>query len=196
MARTTWTDALIEEKVQEVIQGLGLNRMPSSSECNKYFGDFRLSNAITKKKGWYEMAKHMNLPVKESDTLTGKTAEKYITNILEGMGYTVEQMSTRYPYDLFVNGCVKVDVKSAHIYHGPDGDFYTFNIEKPHATCDVYVLVQLQEKNDPSRIMIVPAAVVPSQTQISMGINKSKYHQYTDRWDYIERTVDYWKKVI
>lgn len=59
--------------------------------------------------------------------------------------FSVRRMAQNFPYDLLVDDCVKIDVKASNLYRGPNGDFYTFNLEKPYATCGIYILFALPE---------------------------------------------------
>lgn len=65
-------------------------------------------------------------------------------------------------------------------------DYYTFNLEKAKQTCDVYVAVALDANDNINKIYIIPASVMSGKTQLSIGINSSRYDKYIDRWDLIE----------
>ena len=135
-----WTDEEVEEAILEAKQGLGLNRMPSRSELNKYFGDTKLTNRISKTQGFAYWAAKLNIPVKQSETSFGKQYEFMAAQKIMDMGYTVTQMPQNFPYDLLIENCVKIDVKTSKLYIGTDGNFFSFNLEKPFTTCDIYVL--------------------------------------------------------
>lgn len=193
---TRWTDALIKEKVLEVKNALSLDRMPSRSECESYFHNTRLACAISKRPGgWRGLSLEMGLPMKDSETYFGKKQEAIAEELLISEGFSVRRMSQNFPYDLLVNDCVKVDVKASHLYRGPQGDFYTFNLEKPFATCDVYLLFTLEDDNSTRSVFVVPSKFVIAHTQISMGVFKSKYHRFEHRFDYIESLSDFWDTV-
>ena len=46
---TRWTDEIIKNKILEVVKFYNLDRMPTRSEVEVYFGDYSLSNAIDRK---------------------------------------------------------------------------------------------------------------------------------------------------
>lgn len=190
-----WTDDLIKEKVLEVKNALGLDRMPSRKECSAYFHNEALSNAITRRYTWYELAGKLGLKVKESETYFGKNQESLACERLTALGYSVRRMSQNFPYDLLVNDCVKIDVKASHLYHGKFGNFYSFNLEKPFATCDIYLLFTLDESNAETGTFIVPSKFVIANNQISMGEKSSRYHRFRDRWDYINAASEFWESV-
>lgn len=189
---TKWTEELIKQKVLEVKEGLQLDRMPSRKECEEWFHDCALANAITKRMGWYALARDMGLAIKDSETWFGKAYEATAQEMLQSRGFEVRRMSQNFPYDLLVDNCVKVDVKASKLYRGKNGDFYTYNLEKAYATCDFYILFQIADDNTITRVMVVPSKYVIAQTQISVGVEKSKYHKYTDRWDLLYNTVRFW----
>lgn len=186
-----WTDDLIKEKVLEVKKAFSLDRMPSRSECIQYFHNEALVNAISKRKKWYQLAQELGLRVKDSETYFGKSEESNAAEMLISLGFSVRKMPQNFPYDLLVDDCVKVDVKASHLYHGPNGNFYTFNLEKQFATCDIYILFALAECEE-KRIFVVPSKFVIAQSQISMGALKSKYHKFENRWDFISSLSDFW----
>lgn len=192
---TRWTDELIKEKVIEVKEKLGLDRMPSRKECANYFHNDALVNAVSRRKKWYKLAEELGLEVKNSETYFGKSYEAKTEEMLNGMGFEVRKMSQNFPYDLLVDDCVKVDVKASHLYQGKTGGFYTFNLEKPYATCDFFILFAIGENEEINRIMVVPSTHVIANTQISVGENNSKYHKYTEKWDLIKCASDFWQNI-
>ncbi len=190
-----WTDELIKSKINEVVNGLELGRMPTRRECENYFHDCGLTNAVSRRAGgWYTLAKEMGYNIKESETTFGKTYEIQTAEMLKSHGFQVRRMSQNFPYDLLVDDCVKVDVKASKLYNGKNGDFYSFNLEKQFSTCDFYILItiSLEEEN---RVMVVPSSEVIANNQISIGVKKSKYHKFTDRFDLIEKAVEFWKNL-
>lgn len=190
-----WTKDLVIGGVLEVVGSLGVNRMPSRHECNEYFGDTRLTNVISKHYGWYKLAEELSLPVKRSETEFGKRCERIAAAALTARGFGVVQMAQNYPYDLLVNDCVKVDVKASRLYDCKNGRFYSFRMGKAYATCDIYILLEIDEEGMPSRTMIVPSSVVMSNRQISVGEHGSKYHRFTDRYDLIEKVANSMKEI-
>ena len=183
--RQKWTHEKVIQGVKDVMNAYGLDRMPSRNECDKFYGDYCLSNVITKRYGWYKLAKELGLPIKDSDTYFGKTQEGAVCEMLVSKGFEPTRMPQNFPYDILVDNCVKVDVKASHLYKGKQGNFYTFNIEKKFATCDVYVLLTLDDENNIINTFVVPSVFVIKNTQISIGEFASRYDKFKDRWDYI-----------
>lgn len=181
--KTHWTQDKILLYVKACMSTTGLTRMPSRSELSEYYGNDKLTNAIRRfPGGYYKIAEILNVEMKESETQFGKYGEDLATKLLEEHGFAVERMSTRYAYDLYVNGSVKVDVKTARLSKTSGTAFYySFNLEKRFPTCDIYFLIARNE--DGESIYIVPASI--NQTQIGIGEKKTKYIKYQDRYDII-----------
>jgi hypothetical protein len=187
-----WSDDQIKKAVMEVKDGLGLDRMPTRSECVNYTNSNALSSAITRRDGgWYGFAKELGLRIKESETTTGKRNEIRIKQTITEKGYEVKRMSQNFPYDLLVNDCLKVDVKSSHLYKGNEGNFYTYRTGKKYATCDLYILVALDETDEMVKTFILPSSKVMKNTQISIGEYNSKYDVYQDRWDILDDFITF-----
>lgn len=181
-----WTDEKIKQSVREVIAAYELDRMPSRKECQQYFGNNCLTSTVSRREGgWYALAKEMGLPIKKSETYLGKKQEEIVCDVLTSKGFDVDKMPQNFPYDILADNAVKIDVKASHLYKNKQGNFYAFNLEKKYATCDIYILLTLDESNNIIDYYIVPSRFVIKNTQISMGEHSSKYHKFKDRWDYI-----------
>ena len=114
-----WDDSLIKKGVMEVVKICELGRMPSRTECIKFYGNHKLANAITRRNGgWYTLAKELGLAIKESETYLGKTQENVVCQMLAKRGFEVEKMPQTFPYDILVDNCVKIDVKASRLYKG------------------------------------------------------------------------------
>ena len=184
---TQWTDELVQDRILNCVSTLGLKRMPSRQELHDFYGSDALTNKIRRSGGYYDWATRLGLPMKESETQTGKTGETRAKELLEQHGFYVQRMSTRYPYDLYVNGCVKVDVKTAHpTKTSGTAKCYSFGLSKKCPTCDVYFLLALTPNGE--KVYIVPSSI--NQTQICMGEGASIYDKYRDRYDIVQRTAD------
>jgi len=193
---TQWTEELIIKYIKDVVNKFNLDRMPSKSEVDTYYNGTGLSNAISRRWGFYGLAKMLGLDIKKSDTYIGKQHEEIMNIKIKDMGFLVERMSQNYPYDLLVNKIIKVDVKVSRLYNGPNGNFFTFNLEKKFRTCDIFTLLCLNDNNEITREYILPSVFVPNNTQISIGEFKSKYSRFLNRWDYFDIYNEFAKQVI
>lgn len=177
-----WTQEKILQSVKDCMDATRLTRMPSRSELSGYYGNNKVTNAIKRfPGGYYKVAELLKIEMKESKTQFGKYGEELAIKLLEEHGFSVERMTTRYVYDLYVNGSVKVDVKTARPSRANKSFCYSFNLEKRFPTCDVYFLIAKNEKKE--NIYIVPASI--NQTQIGLGTGTTVYSKYQDRYDII-----------
>ena len=185
MKRKNWNDELIIDSIHEVIDHYELDRMPSRKEIELYFGNSSLTNAMSKRGGYEKYAKLLGLDMKRSETVFGKTFEVIVSDMLKGKGFSVEMTGARFPYDLLVNGSVKIDVKvSKHCNYG-SGDFYSFNLESKQPRCDVFMAIGIDDKKHIEKLLMIPSVVMTGKSQLSVGICNSKYDKYKDRWDII-----------
>ena len=190
-----WNDELIESELKKCIKALQIARMPASSELRMLKRE-DLHNAISrsdlKYSGW---SKRMNLKLKDSETTKALRYELLIKTKLEGFNdLTVEKMSTKHPYDLLINGCVKVDVKVAAPHHHFGPRAHTFGLNKKYATCDIYICVALSDEGNIEKFFIIPAAHVQITTLNICG--DSKYNKYTNQWDFVNHFVNRYEEAI
>ena len=188
---TQWNDNLIKEEILKVMKVLNINRMPTSVEIERVTNNGKLTSAISRRGGYKCWAKKLNLSQSECETRIGLKEELYIKTFLESKGYKVEKMSTRHPYDLLINGNIKIDVKAANKYTSPTGwSSYSFNLEKNSPTCDIYVIRCLQD----NKTLVIPSKFL-KQTQLCITNKESKYDKFKDRWDYLEKYDKFYKNL-
>lgn len=190
-----WTDEKIKEELLKSIKILGIDRMPTGNEL-KSIGRNDLHCKISRTKKYSGWAEELGLKLKtDNETRDGEKHEKFIYNKLTKMGYKVERMSHKHPYDLLVNDAIKIDVKSAKPYlsRGSGSRVHTFSLNKDKPTCDIYILVALDEKSDYERIFVIPSYFIPMK-MINLGTN-SKYNRFINAWDYIKKFDDFYKSI-
>lgn len=189
-----WTDDLIIEEIEKVKIALDIDRMPSSSEIKLITGRTALINAILRNGGYKTWADKLGLKTKESETKFGKRYEKSLNKYLTRKGYKVEQMTMKHPYDLLINDCVKIDVKASRRYYYDEKNYYyTFNLEKKSASCDIYVCFCINGEETIDKILVIPSKFL-KQTQLSIG-QVTQYDIYNMRWDYIDKFKDFYEKL-
>lgn len=189
-----WTEDELKQRISTMVCNLGMNRMPTCQEVTCYY-DNATACAITRHIGWYNLAEFLNLPIKECETTTGKKHEFILADELSQKGFSVEKMPQNFPYDLLVNGSVKIDVKVSHICHGKSGYFYSFRVGKQFPTCDIYALRLVDNDGQICKTLIIPSKDVALNKQISVGAKNSKYNKYNERWDIIEKYADFMRTV-
>lgn len=190
----TWTNENIANAVMDIVNTRGLDHMPSVSEIKEYYGNNKLTNAITKHGGQGEWANILGLDIKQSETQFGGKYEKYVHDFLTEIGFDCELTGTRCPYDLLVNGCVKIDVKASRITRINGYDAYSFRLAKAMQTCDVYILVGI-DRLEYKKMYVIPAHEVNGQVQICISTTCSKYDIYIDRFDIIAKLSEAFRQV-
>lgn len=187
------TEDQTAEEIREVMRILGEERMPTAPEI-RMLGKEYLHNKISRTKKYRGWAEFLGVPLKSSTTSLGDDYEEVVAGKLRGMGYEVHQMTTKHPYDLFVNGGVKIDVKCANKYKDKyEFDAWTFNLNKSNPTCDIYIFVALNPDGTIQRELVVPSVFV-TQRVVTIG-KVSAYDQYHERYDYVRQYVDFVEKV-
>jgi hypothetical protein len=173
-----WTNELVKSELLKSIDLLNLNRMPTAEEL-KSIGRNDLHCKVSRTKRYSGWANELGLELKSSATNTGNEYEKRMADFLFKKGYSLKLTSNRHPYDLYVNNSVKIDVKVSSLH----GTTWVFNLEKEIPTCDIYVLIALNDDKSTNCIYVIPSHHVQMKT-IAMGI-KSKYDVYKERYDLI-----------
>ena len=191
--RKKWTDERVKEEILNVKEALLLDRMPTRSEIIQVTHSSSLPCRICRTKGYYGWAEELGLKTKDSETNFGKKQESFIKSILESMGYKVEQMAQNYPYDLLVNDNIRIDVKASRLYEGEAGSYYTFNLYKKYATCDIYICLCYTEETL-NKVLVIPAHKLKI-TQLSVG-KTSIYDEYKDRYELIDKYDKFYQEVI
>ncbi len=190
-----WSHEDTRSEIYKVMKCLNIDRMPSSVECNRVTGNSRLTSIIGHRGGFNWMAKHLGLSQSKCETRLGRNTEVKIKEILENKGYEAKQMVIKHPYDLLINNNIKVDVKASHKYQSKDGwTSYSFNLEKSNPTCDIYIVVCIDDDDNFERILVIPSKFL-KQTQLCITGGKSKYDIYKDRWNYIEQYDKFYQSV-
>jgi hypothetical protein len=185
-----WTDEKIKDEILWCIELLGIDRMPTSVELTKELGRNDLHLKICRTltyKGW---AEKLNLRRKGSDTLTGEIEEFNTKSNLEKMGFSVEKMSARHPFDLLINNSIKIDIKVSKIHNFKGYECFVFKT-KQNAPCDLFICIGEFMGN--RKIYVIPSKLVHAST-LTIGKN-SKYNQFIDRWDYLHKFNDFYKTI-
>ena len=181
-----WTSEIIGEKIMEAKNALGIEYMPTRKQLIQYYGNDCLTNKVSKTIGYYGWAERLGLKIQDNNTRRGKLGEIWAAEYLRDQGFDVQQMLPNYPFDLLVNGCVKVDVKFSNLYRSKSGfAFYSFALRKRIPTSDAYFLIA-QDMCGGRRVYIIPSAAA-KQTQISIGEVHSIYDKYLWNTEFLRR---------
>lgn len=187
--RIKWTNDMVAREIMKIANLYSPPRMPSNAEVIEHCGNYKLSNAIQKRGGYAEWAERLGLELKKSDSYTGIKTEKEMAQKLADKGFEVESTTVKFPYDLLLNGCVKVDVKAANLSYVRDYQVHAYRVAKPQQTCDFYLFHEL----DTDATYVVPAHLCCGHTQVVMGIGSKKYEPYKEAWDLISKASEFYK---
>lgn len=183
---TKWNEETIEKAIYEIMEIAKITHFPTRSTIRKITGNEALTNALRRHGGTRYWANKLQLEIKPCESRLGDEAELACMAFLSvNYGYDCEQTPVRYPYDILVNKNIKVDVKCSNLFHGKNGDFYTFNLGKSKPTCDIFVCYCIEEHHI-EKVYVIPSCVLSGKTQLSLGVTKSKYEVFKNRWDIFE----------
>lgn len=178
-----WNDELIAKEILKIANQFEPPRMPSAKETKEMYGGYALSVAIGKHGGYKHWADRLGLKQKKSDTKLGLMGEEHIAKELSKRGYAVEMTSTKHPYDILVDGCVKIDVKTANESFVRGCSIHSYRLAKRVHTCDFYIFYEA----DTGKIYVVPAHKCFGQVQVGMSSNSKPYAKYLNAFDLIKQ---------
>ena len=187
-----WNEELIATRVSEIANKFAPARMPSNNEVIEMTGSYALANAIQKNGGYEYWANKLGLERKHSETKIGIEYERRVAEMLRKGGHSVQETTIKHPYDLLVDGCVKVDVKVAGTSLVRGSKVHAYRIAKRQHTCDFYICCEV----DTDGIYVIPANMVTGQVQIEMGLNSQKYSHYKDAFYLIGDAVNFYKSLV
>lgn len=192
-----WNDQKIDEEIKQSIKVLQIQRMPTASELksiNKNDLHCAISKSGIKYSGW---AKKLGLELKSSETKMGVEHEYIVKQYLESYfsnELIVEKMTSGHPYDLLINGCVKIDVKVSSPHIQNTSRVHTFGINKEYATCDIYICIALNEDEEIEKTFIIPS---PHLKLVTLCVGKnSKYNKYINNWQFISDFAKVYENAI
>jgi len=143
--RKQWTDESFKAEVENVSKSLG--HFPSVSEL-RHMGRNDLSVQITRRGGFLHVAAEIGAKRNHSDSDTGWDGEREVYDKLSLLGFSCEAPAGfRSPFDMVVDGSVRIDVKSAKYaeYGACKGWFYRIG---KYVQSDIVVLHELDTKSD------------------------------------------------
>lgn len=191
MDKKKWTEERIADGIDRIASMFEPKRMPSNREVLMYEGNYALAMAIQKSGGYSYWANRLGLEQKYSETALGIEGERTIAKILERYGFEVKLTSIKHPYDLLVNGCVKVDVKTANTSMIRGCPVHAYRLAKRDHTCDFYIFYE----HDTLKTYVVPAYKCQGHVQVEMGNNSKPYAKYFDAYHLIKEASDMYQRM-
>lgn len=188
-----WNNEKIENEIKAMLEDTKIKYFPAKNEIDEYYGDTCLSNAIAKTYGFRGWSEIFNLPRKDSSVKLGNAWEYRIMDYLISKGYDIEKMSYKHPYDLLINEYIKVDVKVSKLFNA-DSPYHSFDLGSSNHNCDIFILITLDEDENPERVLIIPSSDLMGQKQVAIGKN-SKYNKYNYRYEVIDKYDKFYKRL-
>ena len=189
---------MVVSEIDRVVQSLELDRFPTHSEIEQFYGNKSLTNKISKSGGTKYWAFRLGYEVKDCESEFGDYFERYaIDDIYQHTGLNSYKNKVGYPYDVTTNRYIKVDIKGSIIIENNYGDkYYRFNLEKKEPTFDIYILYCLNNDDEIHKTIIIPSCHVYGQTQIGISAyGNSKWDKYKDQWKWFEKYNDFYIKL-
>jgi hypothetical protein len=187
-----WTKYLIEKEIKESMNVLCIERMPTAGELTS-IGKNDLHCAISKKFTYRYWSNRLGIAMKSSETTKGQSYERLAEKMLIKKGHEVENMTTKHPFDLLVNGNVKVDVKMGVAHNHFGSRAHTFRPSSQYSTCDIYICLAIDEQAKLEKSFIIPSKFAQVQT-LNIGTN-SKYNSFISRWDFIDEYTKFFDSI-
>lgn len=171
-----------EQKIIDEILKFNAKEIPTSNFL-KSIKRADLSSAISKHGGWEYFSEKTGLPMKKSDTLTGWNGEDEIEKILNNLGYKTTRAKTKDHYDILLDDCLRIDVKTAKYaeYGYSTGWFYRMG---KTITADIAILYQSDTKN----YYIVPWFIATS-SNVTITKTGGTYQKYFMNNDLLDKMV-------
>lgn len=194
--RIDWNKDNIEKALRYMVEQTGQKTLPTHAETKKFYGNYKLSNAMRRNGGPKYWGERMGLEFKECESKKGEEYENYFVAEMLEKGFDAERVNCdepRFPYDVLINGCVKVDVKVAKVFGSDKQGYYSFNLEHKKHSCDFFVCYCLDCSGENIvKAYIVPASVMDGKSQLGVGLSQSKYDAYIGRYDLIGQTCEFY----
>lgn len=188
-----YTDEEAKISILGAMEKLNIRHMPTRSELISVNLQ-SLHNHISRGKGYRKIAEELELEIKDSETKLGQDYELVAASILKDKGFKVEEMTTKHPFDLLVNDTVKIDVKVARTQRSRnESSLHTFGINKRHGTCDIYMVIALDSKDNIEKCLIIPSHHLKVVT-LCIGKN-SRYDIYNNQFKYIKKYSEFYKSI-
>lgn len=179
--RTKWTPDILKEELANIANSLG--KMPSSQDL-KRIGRNDVSCYISKNGGFEYWANQIGRTREHSDPDTGWEGEKKVLEIFLSKGYScVRSDYNKCPYDLTLNGIVRIDVKSANYAEYGLCKGWFFRLGKD-VQSDILILFQL----DTNDFYVLPWTICP-KTNITISRDGGKYARFKNRFDIIDELI-------
>lgn len=168
-----WNDERLHQELIVICAGTGI--FPSVQDL-KGLGRNDLATQISQRGGYVAWSSRLGFNRKDSESDKGWAGEKDCLSILRKLGFKADPTNQlRAPYDILVNDCVRIDVKSANYaeYGVCRGWFYR---NGKHTSADVLMLFQVDTRD----IYYLPWYLCPT-TNITIARDGGKYKAFKNK---------------
>lgn len=125
----------------------------------------------------------------------GISKNQAVEDILTKKGFWGEEIPKSSPYDLLVNDCVKVNIRTGYSILDKTGEYYKFVLKNSVVTCDIYILLELDSDNNIEQVLVIPSKFLKGKHRFLIRKGESKYNRFIDRFDYISSLAKYLENV-
>lgn len=182
--RKKWSDAEVERVLLEASASLG-GRMPSANEL-RAIGQESITSRIVRTGGFRHWSERLGLRQKQGSGAHefGERWEVFVHGLIVAMGWKSELQRRHAPFDILVDGRIRIDVKASkwHDYGAVRG--FTFWLGESWQRCDAFALVKVSD--GPPEVLWVPSSEAQQQTITLTG--KHRLNACTDMAAILRRT--------
>ena len=174
-----WNEVTVAAELTAAAVPFG--RMPTTKELHE-IGRNDLALAASRRGGLAYWSVKLGLALKGEKTQFGLAIEEKICVWLREQGWDAVRQNRRAPFDILVNGKLRIDVKAARFTsYATDYKYreegFVFNTKKNR--CDLFLLCLCGSDWSIVHKLFIPAAVAPSTITIS-DVARTKYSKYLD----------------
>lgn len=189
----SWTEEEIERQLRQVIDIFDLDHFPTAKELKDYTGTANLYCAINKNGGVKRWADRLGAAVRTYRPSSPQAfEERAMRSIKEETGFDCVRTSDRCPFDLYVNGQIKIGIKPVLYWPGRTAKTWIFRFDKTQPVCDIYILYCILSKTEIAKTLVIPSCVLSGKEIISMGL-MGIYDCYKNRWDIIAKYNEFFR---
>lgn len=183
MPRIRWTPALVERRIREAAEQLGIDHMPTAAQLRSLDGGNSLACRVSRSLGFDGWADRLGLPRALHNSRDGWRGEALFRETCANRGIqTRARDRVKAPSDMTANG-VDVEVKTSSFRDYGRVKGWTFNL---HNKCLAPVLAALCLVGEElRRLYLIPRESLPGST-LSISPSCPTYAPYLNAWHLLE----------
>lgn len=179
MARTRWTPALVERRVREAVEQLGIDHMPTASQLRTLSGGNALACKVARSVGFDGWATRLGLDRSEHSSRVGWRGEQIFRGLCAARGLrTSKRDRVKCRFDVQVAD-VDVEVKTSGYRDYGVVKGWSFSLHNK-SLCPVLAAVCLR-CDQIERLYLIPRDALPGST-LSISPTTPTYAPYLNNW--------------